>query len=48
MVSVQSKEEETVGVIMKLCMANITSLTSDPITMEDYHSMAVRIFKQDP
>lgn len=33
---------------MKMCMTHISSLTSDPITEEEFHGMAVRIHKQEP
>jgi len=33
---------------MKMCMTRISSLTSNPITDEDYHGMAMRIVKQEP
>jgi len=42
---VQSKAQEKEGAIMKMCMTNISSLTTTPITEEDYHGMAVMIIK---
>ena len=45
---VQSKAQEKEGAIMKMCMTNISSLTTTPLTEEDFHGMAVMIIKQCP